>query len=379
MPLIALAALLVALDASATGDPFGQHHSAATQITPATSRGSTPRGRIATATWRPRRASRRASRRSPRRSCCRARRASTSSTARRSTASSRSIRRPAASAGRFDPQVRRTSSARIVAAASPTRSAGGRRARRVPAPHLHRHQRPPPDRARCARRQALRRLRHARRRQLVEHERYGLEEVGTSSPPVVGEWRGRRRLVGDRLRLRRGAARRRSPRSTPRPARRAGRSIRCRARPAQAPPTPGRRSRWMPSATWCSCRPARRRPTTTACCGRAATATPTRSSRCASRPARWRGRSSWCTTTCGTTTRRRSRCCSSGAAPDGRRVPALAQVSKQGFVFVLDRRDGTAAAAGRGARRCRRAPSPANRPGRRSRFRCGRRRCCRRA
>ena len=28
-------------------------------------------------------------------------------------------------------------------------------------------------------------------------------------------------------------------------------------------------------------------------------------------------------------------------APDGRRVPALAQVSKQGFVFVLDRRDGT--------------------------------------
>jgi PQQ-like domain len=28
-------------------------------------------------------------------------------------------------------------------------------------------------------------------------------------------------------------------------------------------------------------------------------------------------------------------------APDGRRVPALAQVSKQGFVFVLDRRDGS--------------------------------------
>jgi len=28
-------------------------------------------------------------------------------------------------------------------------------------------------------------------------------------------------------------------------------------------------------------------------------------------------------------------------APDGRRIPALAQVTKQGFVFVLDRRDGT--------------------------------------
>ena len=38
-------------------------------------------------------------------------------------------------------------------------------------------------------------------------------------------------------------------------------------------------------------------------------------------------------------------------AADGRRVPALAQVSKQGFVFVLDRRDGRPLFPVRGARR----------------------------
>ena len=54
----------------------------------------------------------------------------------------------------------------------------------------------------------------------------------------------------------------------------------------------------------------------------------------------WHGLSSSSITTCGTTTRPRSPCCSTGAMQAVERVPALAQVSKQGFVFILDRRDG---------------------------------------
>ena len=64
---------------------------------------------------------------------------------------------------------------------------------------------------------------------LVEHERDGLERVGHEFAARRGEWRGRRRLVGDRLRVRRGTARRRSPHTTPSRVRRAGVSTRCRA------------------------------------------------------------------------------------------------------------------------------------------------------
>ena len=46
-----------------------------------------------------------------------------------------------------------------------------------------------------------------------------------------------------------------------------------------APRTPGRSWRPIPSATWCSCRPAARRPTITARCGSATTATRIPSSR----------------------------------------------------------------------------------------------------
>ena len=59
---------------------------------------------------------------------------------------------------------------------------------------------------------------------------------------------------------------------------------------------------------------------------------------------------------------------------NGRRINAVAQVSKQGFVYVFDRKTGTAGLADRGAPRAAVVGAPASARQRRSRFRPGRRR-----
>ena len=99
-----------------------------------------------------------------------------------------------------------------------------------------------------------------------------------------------------------------------------------------------------------TCRPATPRPTTTAASATASTTTRARWSRCAPTPARWPGTSRPCTTTSGTTTCPRSPCSSTCPAPDGP-VPALAQATKMGQLFLLDRRTRRAALPGRGAAR----------------------------
>ena len=98
----------------------------------------------------------------------------------------------------------------------------------------------------------------------------------------------------------------------------------------------GARSRSMRSAASPISR-CRRPPTTTTA--------PTASARICSAIACWRstrapangcGISRWCTTTCGTTTRPPRRSCIT-VRKDGKKIDAVAQATKQGFVFVFDR------------------------------------------
>ena len=59
---------------------------------------------------------------------------------------------------------------------------------------------------------------------------------------------------------------------------------------------------------------------------------------------------------------------------NGRKVDAVAQITKQGYVYVLDRRDRRAAVSRRDRARCRPPPSTASRPPSGSRIRSSRRR-----
>ena len=105
-------------------------------------------------------------------------------------------------------------------------------------------------------------------------------------------------------------------------------------------PTAGPSRAWTRRWAWSTCRWATSRPTS----GAAGAAPPSRSirrrwSRWTSPPAGCAGCSRRCTTTCGTTTCRRSRRWSTWTSA-GRTVPALVQPTKQGELFVLDRRTG---------------------------------------
>ena len=88
-----------------------------------------------------------------------------------------------------------------------------------------------------------------------------------------------------------------------------------------------------------TCRPRTPPATTTAARGPAPTSSRRACSRSTPGPASACGTSRSCTTACGTTTCRRPRC-SPTSRVNGRRIKALAQVSKQAYVYVLDRTNG---------------------------------------
>ena len=95
---------------------------------------------------------------------------------------------------------------------------------------------------------------------------------------------------------------------------------------------------------------------------RATTCSPKASCASTRRPASASGTSRRCTTASGTTTCRPRRC-SRDITVNGRRIKALAQVTKQAFVYVLDRDDRPAGvadrrAAGAAGQRARRVVSP---------------------
>ena len=79
--------------------------------------------------------------------------------------------------------------------------------------------------------------------------------------------------------------------------------------------------------------------------------------------AAWYGRSRRCITISGTTTTPRRRR-SSRSRATARAIPAVVQATKTGMLFVLDRETGVPDLPGRGTRRCRRATSRARRPSR---------------
>ena len=95
-------------------------------------------------------------------------------------------------------------------------------------------------------------------------------------------------------------------------------------------------------------------------------------------PASACGTSRPCITACGTTTFPPLRS-SATSRVNGRRIKAVAQVSKQAFVYVFDRVDGPAGVADRRAAGAARATCPASGTHRRSRFRRSRRRSISRA
>ena len=127
---------------------------------------------------------------------------------------------------------------------------------------------------------------------------------------------------------------------------------------ARARRTSGPSSRRIRSATCCSCRRATPRPTSTAASATASTTTAAPSSRCAPRRARSSGSFQ--------TVHHDLWDYDVPAQPTlfelelaGRRVPALAQITKMGHLFLLDRDHGRAALARRGA-----AGAPGRRAGR---------------
>ena len=133
------------------------------------------------------------------------------------------------------------------------------------------------------------------------------------------------------------------------PAGYAGRGIRSSmtaSRPAR--PMFGRRCRPTRNWGWCFCRRPRRVPISGAAIGRAITSMPTRSSRCGPRPANWSGPFRPCITTCGTTICRHSRRLPASIPAPGSATSSSSRPSK-GFLFVLDKVDGPADLAGRGA------------------------------
>ena len=101
----------------------------------------------------------------------------------------------------------------------------------------------------------------------------------------------------------------------------------------------GGRHRRPRSAAWCSPRPARRRSISTASPVTATTCSPTACSRSTRAPASASGTSRASSTTSGTGTSPPRRT-SSRSTRNGRKVDAVAQITKTGYVYVLDRRTG---------------------------------------
>ena len=114
-------------------------------------------------------------------------------------------------------------------------------------------------------------------------------------------------------------------------------------------------------------------PISTARIAPATTSSPTPCSRWTPTPASASGTSRPCTTTSGIATSRR-RPPGHGARATARRVDAVAQTTKHGYVFVFDRANGHAAVPDRGARVSRERRRRARSRRRRSRFRRGPRR-----
>ena len=268
---------------------------------------------------------------------------------------------------RYDPQIQRRAGAAapdlprpVVPAAACQRPSTVRRSASATAAAtaqaVHAHGRRPPDRARPRQRRRVQRLRRRQGpdRPVGPHAQSAAGRRTTrTSPVVVTRQAGHRRRHGARQRVHARAVRR-DPRLRRRHRRaglelglgQPGRHRADRAGPdlhaqfaQQLVDLAASTRRWA----WSTCRWATSRPTS----GAASAARRSRSIRPPSwrsiwRPARCAGCSRPCITTCGTTTCPSQPSAGRPARSTARTVPALVQPTKQGELFVLDRRTGNA-------------------------------------